>query len=409
MPDPTDLAAAFDRLLSPGGAGQGAPDPLALMAGLMTGTARFHSVFLAPFTPAFAAARNQYLTDGTGALTAVADELARQGAPDPAAAARAMLAAAQGMCVVVLALDHGVATVPQLFFGQLPPEIRSQMVAAVGDGVTGGAALADALAELAEQVATSAWPLLVAGPAADPSDRGGYWLELAAALLEGLDSGLPGLGGPGQERLADLATWVAQGVITARAGGEIDADDLDLLIRIQLLAGQPEAAGQGLDVLIRSGELDEEQVCELLNGFVDGAIRAAQTPGAARWLAGCLGAWQVALPGSYDLPLALLRLQIAAGLGAEDLLPTARLLIAVDRKSARNDLTKEPIWQVHADPGEVLDTAAAATAIDRSTSFVVKRLEARTLPWCRRGDQVRLPQRTLAGWLAIMQEFALLT
>ncbi len=409
MPDPTDLAAAFDRLMTPGGAGEKAPDPLALMAGLMTGTARFHSVFLAPFTPGFAAARAQYLADGSGALIAVAEELARQGAPEPAVAARAMLAAAQGMCVVVLALDHGVATVPQLFFGHLPPEIRSQMVAAVGAGITGGVTLAAALAELAEQLATSPWPLLVAGPAVDPTDHGGYWLELAAALLAGLNAGLPGLGGPGQERLTDLATWVAQGVISARAGGEIDSDDLDLLIRIQLLAGQPEAAGQGLDVLIRSGELDAEQVSELLTGFVDGAIRAGQTPGATRWLAGCCAAWQTVLPGSYDLPLALLRLQIAAGLGAEDLLPTARLLLAADRKAARNDLTKEPIWEVHADPGEVLDTAAAATAIDRSTTFVVKRLAAGTLPWCRRDEQLRLPRRTLAGWSAIMQEFALLT
>jgi hypothetical protein len=409
MPDPTDLAAAFDRLMTPGGAGEAAPDPLALMAGLMTGTARFHSVFLAPFTPAFAASRAQYLADGSGALTAVAEELARQGASDPAAAARAMLAAAQGMCVVVLALDHGVATVPQLFFGQLPPEIRTQMVAAVGEGIVGTEALATALGELATRIAAAPWPLQVAGPAVDAADLGGYWLDLAAAILAGLDSGLPSLGGPGHERLADLAIWTSQGVISARSGGRIDADDLELLIRIQLLAGQPEAAGQGLDVLIRAGGLDEEQVAELLTAFVDGAIRAGQTPGAATWLAGCRAAWQEALPRCYDLPLALLRLQIAAGRGVEELLPTARLLVAADRKAARNDLTKEPIWQVHADPGEVLDTAAAAIAIDRSTSFVVKRLEARTLPWCRREDQIRLPQRTLAGWLAIMQEFALLT
>lgn len=401
MSSSDDVTKAFDQLLTPGGADV---DPLRMMAGLMAGRTHLHSVFLAPFTPGFTAARERYLADGSGPLIQVAEELGRQGAPDPAAAARGMLSAAQGMCVVVIAQDHGVATIPQLFFGALDQVMRDQMVTACGQDFPDLEAVGQALATLADRLQRNRWPALVAGPALGP-DLGTYWLGLAAATLDGLDTAFAG---GGRERLVDLAWWISQGILVTRAQQRIDADELELLVRIQLLAGDAVAAGQGLDALIRSDDPDEESVIELLSGFVDGALRAGQALPAAAWLEGVYEAWNEHLGGLYDLPLALVRLHAGAGQGPDALVPAARRLWQANRKAARNDLTKEPLWLVLADPGELLDTAKTAERIGRSTSFVAKRLEARTMPWSRSGDQVRIPVQALAGWQAVMQEFGLL-
>ena len=401
---------AFDPLAFEQLAQQPDFNPLQMMSELMAGKTRFHSVFIAPFTPTFASARQQYLTDGTGPLTSIAAELARQGAPDAPSAARSMLGAAQGMCVVVIAMDHGVSMIPQLFFGNLEPAMRAQMVTACGDAFPDRAELESALAHLASRIPKE----LIAGPAWD-GEFTSYWLELAAAVVEGLEEGHPGFSG-GPDRLADLGWWVSQGIVHSHVGNTLSADDVDLLVRCQLLAGDAAAAGQGIDVLIRSGEIDEEVVIELVNSYADGAIRSRQVVAAAQWLATQMPAWNTALNGLYDLPLALLRIQAAAGVGPSDLLPTARMLMAKNRKAARNDLTKEPIWEVVIGPGEVLDTVAAAQVVDRSTSFIAKRLEARTMPWHRHhssservsADQVRIPTQALSAWLAVMNEFTLL-
>ncbi len=397
-----DLAKAFDQFT-----GDPAFDPLRMMTELMTGQARLHSVFLAPFPPTFAAARTRYLQDGTGPLTAVAEDLKAQGAPQPDQAARNLLTAAQGMCVVVIALDHGISAIPQLFFGRLDPEVRTQMAAVGGEGFPDRAGIEQALERLAQRLNADRWPALVAGPARG-DDLGGYWLALAASLVESLDAGFAGLTGDTRERVADLAWWTANGIGIARTGQAIDPADVELLVRVQLLGGEPAAAGEGIDALIRADGVDEEGLIDLLTAFVDGAIRAGQTVPAAAWLAQRLPAWSQALGGLYDLPLALIRLQAAAGVGTAELLPSARLLSAANRKAARNDLTKEPIWQVVADPGELLDTARAAERIGRSTSFIAKRLDARTIPCNRQGDQVRLPARALDAWKAVMDEFKLL-
>jgi len=406
MPE-SDLTSAFEQM-----ALQQDFNPLQMMSDLMAGKSRFHSVFLAPFTPSFAAARQQYLADGTGPHTSIAAELARQGAPDGLVAARSMLTAAQGMCVVVVALDHGVTIIPQLFFGSLEPAVQAQMVTACGETFPDPQELATALADLANRMPKE----IVAGPAWD-GDLATYWLELAAAVVEGLEEGHPGFSG-GPERLTDLGWWVSQGIVRSHNGREVSADDLDLLVRCQLLAGDAPAAGQGIDALIRSGGMDEEVVIELVNAFADGAIRSRQVIAAGQWLAAHVPAWSTAMDGLYDLPLALLRVQAAAGVGADELLPTARLLVAANRKAARNDLTKEPVWEVVVEPGRLLDTAAAAQLVGRSTSFIAKRLEARTMPWHRhqssgpdsRGtaDHVRIPATALAAWLAVMNELKLL-
>lgn len=406
MPE-SDQTSAFEQL-----AQQPDFNPLQMMSDLMAGRSRFHSVFLAPFTPMFAASRLQYVSDGTGPLTSIASDLARQGAPDPEAAARSMLQAAQGMCVVVIAMDHGVTMIPQLFFGNLEPVLRAQMVTACGESFPEPQELATALTDLAMRMPKE----VIAGPAWD-GDMATYWLELAAAVVEGLEEGHPGFSG-GPERLSELGWWVSQGILQSHVEREMSADDLDLLVRCQLLAGDAPAAGQGIDALIRSGGVDEELVIELVNAFTDGAIRSRQVVAAATWLAAHLPAWSTAMGGLYDLPLALLRIQAAAGVGPEELLPTARLLFAANRKAARNDLTKEPVWEVVVEPGEVLDTAAAAQQVGRSTSFIAKRLEARTMPWHRNhllgqrdggsAGQVRIPAQALTAWLEVMTELKLL-
>src|SRR4051812_25428519 len=103
---PEMMARELEGLLKGGGL-----DPAALLAGEW----RFHSAFLAPFTPSFAEARRLFLADGSGPLAGTVEQLHHQGlAPAEAAAtARRLMEAAQGLCVAVLAADHGVATVPQ--------------------------------------------------------------------------------------------------------------------------------------------------------------------------------------------------------------------------------------------------------------------------------------------------------
>ena len=88
---------------------------------LIAGETRFHSVFLAPFSPTLREHIGRFLADGTGPLEDVAKSLQQQGASavEAQTQARNMFAAAQGMLVVVMAGDHGLSTIPQLNFGHL--------------------------------------------------------------------------------------------------------------------------------------------------------------------------------------------------------------------------------------------------------------------------------------------------
>jgi hypothetical protein len=91
------------------------------------------------------------------------------------------------------------------------------------------------------------------------------------------------------------------------------------------------------------------------------------------------------------------------------LLPAAAALLAADRKSGRHELTREPIWRVTVeDPGELLETAAAADLVGRSPAFIAKRLEQGTIPTQRLEDQVRLPRQALLAWKAVMDAHKLL-
>src|SRR4051812_25960824 len=95
-PVPGDLGAFADEVQKM--ATQGGFDPFAMFATTMS----FHSVFLAPFSPALSGAIARFLADGTGPLLRSIDAFRAQGVPEDAARARAreMFAAAKGMCVV---------------------------------------------------------------------------------------------------------------------------------------------------------------------------------------------------------------------------------------------------------------------------------------------------------------------
>src|SRR4051812_1280435 len=93
--DPKAFAAQLQKLTQGGDF-----NPFALFGG----EARFHSLFLGPFTPSLAKGREQFLKDGTGPITGIVETFKRQGmaAAEAAQAVRGMFESAVGMCVVVM-------------------------------------------------------------------------------------------------------------------------------------------------------------------------------------------------------------------------------------------------------------------------------------------------------------------
>jgi len=182
MPAPDDadwsgFAGQIQKL-----AGQGGFNPFALFSAAQ----RFHSVFLAPFSPALSRARARFMEHGDGPLGGAVEALRAQGTvsrEEALAQARAMFQAAQGMCVVVLAGEQGVATIPQLFFGHITPQWCQHAVAACGAEFPAKEPLARALQELgASAMQGRTWPALVAGPERG-NDLLGYWLDLAGGVV----------------------------------------------------------------------------------------------------------------------------------------------------------------------------------------------------------------------------------
>lgn len=375
----------------------GAADPLSLLAG---GWA-FHSCFLAPFTPSFAEARRQFLVDGGGPLSATVEQLRHQGlgAAEAAEAARRLMESATGLCVAVVAGEHGVVPVPQPFFGHLAPDWRQGAAQVLAEPFR--APYAAALAEL-ERGAAGGWPRLVAGPALRGGDLRGYWIDLAhgtAAMAELT-------GARGDARQADLGFWCAQAV-AALAPDDLDADDHAAVCRCALLAGDTAGACAALAACAAAG--GEEQVVELFDALAGSAAARGGDAAAAAWLAGAGAAIAARIGCAYDAALARVRLAAAAGAGADELRPAVDALVAADRKLARQALTREPLWQVTAaDPGELLDTAAAAELTGKSPTALAKRIEARTMPCHEREGQVRIPRRALAAWREALAAHALL-
>ena len=369
------MAAELSGMLKAGGG-----DPLAMLAG----TWNFHSCFLAPFSPSFAAAREQFLIDGSGPLSATVEQLRHQGlsASEAVETARKLMTAAQGLCVAVVAGDHGVATVPQPFFGSLDPAWRDGAAQVLAEVYR--PAFAAALAAL-ERVADRGWPRLVAGPALKGADVRSYWLELAHGAAEYSEL----TGNRGDARMTDLGHWI--GSALAALPGELDVEDHAALCRCALVAGAFPAACTHIAACAAGG--GDDAVVEQLDGLAAAVCQHGGDAAVVAWLAGPAAG----LGCPYDVALARVRIIAAAGSG--DLGSAVDTLVAANRKLARQALTREPLWQVTAaDPGDLLDTAAAADLLGRSPTAIAKRLEARTVPLHARDGQVRIPRRALDAW-----------
>ena len=378
MPDDTAaLAAELDGL-----------DPFALMAGTWEPAA----LFLAPFSPALAEARTRFLADGGGPFADIPRAFAAQGLPADQAAERARLlvGGAQGMAVLVLAGDHGVASVPQFWFGHLDPLWIDAFIQGCGPSAGDGAQIRAWFADIeAAARAGRGGPALIGGDG-EPRER---WLDLA--------HGVAGTSGPA-DRLADLAHWCAAAV--AALPGRCDPDDTAALARCHLLAGE---ADHGLRLLTVLADADPEIAVEVAQAAADAAIGAGRPAATEDALARLAPAIEARLGRCYELRLLLVRLRAAAG--DPRVVEAARDLVAADRKHARQDLGREPIWRVVvADPGSLLDTAAAADRLGRSPQFVGKRLDAGTIPHHRDGDRLRLPETALLAWKAIVEEHGLI-
>lgn len=389
--DTTQMANELSGLLR-----SGAADPI----GLLAGEWRFHSCFLAPFSPSFEQARSQFLVDGGGPLSATVEQLRSQGlsAAEATETARRLMEAATGLCVAVVAGDHGVASIPQPFFGHLSPEWRQGAVQVLSEGYR--APFAAAMAELEGQ-AERGWPHLVAGPALRSGDIRGYWIELAHGTMAAIELA----GGRGDARLGDLGHWCAKAVAVLRPD-DLDAEDHGALCRCHLVAGEAAAACSSLAACVAAG--GEETVVDLLDALATVTASRGGDVVVADWLAGEGTALGERLGCRYDVALARVRILAAGGVDADALRPAVQALIAADRKLARQALTREPLWQVTtADPGELLDTATAAELIGRSPTALAKRLEARTIPCHEQAGQVRLPRRALLAWMQVTAEHGL--
>lgn len=379
---------------------------------LIAGETRFHSVFLAPFSPTLREHIARFLADGTGPLEDVAKSLQQQGASpvEALAQARQMFAAAQGMLVVVMAGDHGLSTIPQLNFGHLEDGYCDHAVQACGADFSAGQELRAALNDLkAKAMGGTGWPGLIAGPGAG-SKLDAYWLGLAALLVEGLDEGFAALGGAGFERIRDLAHWIGAGV--RDSSKRLDEDAAVLTARCHLVAGEAEAAAGCLEHLLKE-DADADALAELVVHLSDTAIRQGIPVPAATWLDTFIPKFEALFGTCYELRIARFKLLAAAAVASDRLLEAAAQLFAANKKSARQDLTREPIWRVVVAPGTTLETAAAAEAIGKPAAFVAKRLEQGTIPFHRQSaagqpDQVRIPEAALKSWLAVMQAHKLL-
>lgn len=411
MANPPDDMSAFAGEIQKM-AQSGSFNPFSLIAG----ETRFHSVFLAPFSPTLREHIGRFLADGTGPLEDVAKSLQQQGASavDAQNQARQMFAAAQGMLVVVMAGDHGLSTIPQLNFGHLEDGYCDHAVLACGANFPAGPELRAALTELkAKAMGNTGWPNLIAGPGAG-SKVDTFWLGLAAMLVEGLDEGFTSLSGAGFERVRDLAHWIGAAIRDSSrdSGKKLDEDAAVLTARCHLVAGEAEAAAGCLDHLLTE-DADADGLAELVVHLSDAAIRQGIPVPAAAWLDTFIPKFETLFGTCYELRIARFKLMAAAAVSTERLLDAANQLFAANKKSARQDLTREPIWRVVVAPGATLETGAAAEAIGKPVTFVAKRLEQGTIPFHRQvvagqPDHVRIPEGALKSWLAVMQAHKLL-
>ena len=370
-------------------------------AKLLAGDWRFHSVFVAPFSPDFAAARQQFLRDGSGPLASSVDQLLRQGVAvsEAAITAKRLFESAQGLCVAVIASDSGITTVPQPFFGHCDAAWLSGAANVVAPQFRD--AFAKALTTL-PHVAARAWPQTFVSSGTQSGNTRVYWCELAGRCARALGNA------PSRTdaRIADLGHWAASAVARL-APTDLSVAELATLARCHLVAGERAAACATIARCAAAG--GEEVIVELFDALAAMTCTVGGDQAVESWLQSDGLAIAQQLGCVYDVVLARVRMVAASGSGVERLQPAVDALVAANRKLARQALSREPLWQVTAaDPGELIDTAMAAECIARSSSFVSKRIEARTIPFHIHGEQLRLPKRALAAWKTVLDQHHIL-
>jgi hypothetical protein len=377
---------------------------------LFTGAPEFHSVFLAPFSPSMVEAIQEFLSSGTGPLESVAQQFQQAGLPPAEANARAreMFQAAAGMCVVVLADEQGLSTIPQLFFGHFEESWRQQVLELCGEQFPDKDSLQAALISIANTAEKGVPGHHLFATVDGQDDPYEFWAGLAEQLLEGLDQGI--FGGAA-DRLKDLGHWIGGALGALRVeGAELDGEDLLHAARCHLVAAEVAQACAAAVLLLSDFEPEDEDLFALIEHLVAMAIKQGQPDLAVAFLEDQAEAIDGIIGGLYELELARFKALAAAGVDKDRLLAGAEALKKADRKSFRHDLNREPLWQVTvAEPGETIAVEAAADRLDRSIAFVAKRVEGRTIPVVLDADgAAAIPVAVLDGWKAVMDAYQLL-
>jgi hypothetical protein len=378
-------------------------DPFAMIAG----DRRFHAMFLAPITASLRAAMDRYLVDGGGSLADAVAYFRKQGlgATEAAARLREIIAHASGMLVVVLRDDQHLWSLPQFSFGPFGPEYIEHALRTCSEEGLDPDLLRAATTTLARRVeAGASWPALFA--AVDGTDDPlTFWGDFGEILLASVADGIvPGI----RQRQADLGHWTARALAELIDPAE-DGDRLLLIVRCRCLAGDLEEAFAAVDLLLDVFEPVAEELLKLLDDLVGLAVRERQPERAVACFDRHRVSIDAVLGGGYEAAVAEFRACAAAAVAPERLLAAAERMRRGDKRSCRHDLNREPCWEVTtADPGPCLAAEEAAALLDRSVTFIAKRLEAGTIPFVRGPEGVAIPRRGLEAWRAVMDAFQLL-
>jgi len=397
MSDDEELARNFQEA-----ANRGEFDPFSLL----TGRRRFHSCFLAPVSRSAREALDRFREHGDGPLAEIVAHWRSEqgmGTAEAATRLRELFEHAVGMLVLVFVDEQHLTTVPHLFFGHLSPEYRDGIVRTTGDD---GPAVTAAINKLERRISGDTVGIeAYAGPSADP-DPARYWRSLADAVLGFVDEGIiPGH----RRRMGELAHWVAR-ALDALPPGPDPAADLLRRARCRCLAGEVETAAEVAGELLLGQECEDELLAGLLDALVDAAIAERRPDLAATFFDRHRAGIDAVLGGIYEREIAEFRALVASQAGPDRLVVAAQALRRADKRSFRHDLNREPLWEIAiADPGPGLEVDEVAERLDRSVNFVSKRLDAGTIPWFRDEEgETRIPERGLAAWKAVVDEFGLL-
>jgi hypothetical protein len=378
---------------------------------LLAGETAFHSLFLAPLSPGLAAAIQQFQADGNGPLAAVVAQFVAQGLEQGEAAKRAseIFQAARGMLVVVLASDHGPLAIPQFFFGALDDGFRQQAVATLGPQFAWKEPVAEALVALTATAQHGAsGPTLIAGPGLTVAQGNvrDYWLDLGERLVAASERGFAVAVGGQDGRAADFAFWIGSAIENVPSLPEqipLNEDEIRLAARCHLLAGHGPRAAALLNHLLHE-DADPDALAESAVHLTEAACAVGQGAPVGEWLAGFIPRFEEMFGTCYELRLAAFKALTSSLAPVDAVVAAAKTLIAANRKSAKLDLTREPLWRVLVPvvESDLLDTAAAAQLAGLEPYIVAKRLDAGTFPCVRDGERVRVPRAALETWQAVM-------